>query len=215
MAPDYESLMLLQKIEVFEYALENTTGQDLYRVLWLKSVNSEHWLERRATYTRSLAVNSMVGHILGLGDRHPSNLMLERKTGKVVHIDFGDCFEIAMHRDKFPEKIPFRLTRMLTHAMEVSGIEGSFRHTCEITMHVLRDNKESLLAVLEAFVYDPLINWRLMPTEADKKVGGLCHLLSDIVTKLTLLRRERADSSSGAGPRHCLSTRTDAKAQGR
>lgn len=24
-----------------------------------------------------------------------------------------------MHRDKFPEKIPFRLTRMLTNAMEV------------------------------------------------------------------------------------------------
>ncbi|PCH36202.1 atypical/PIKK/FRAP protein kinase [Wolfiporia cocos MD-104 SS10] len=167
MAPDYENLILLQKIEVFEYALENTTGQDLYRVLWLKSANSEHWLERRATYTRSLAVNSMVGHILGLGDRHPSNLMLERSTGKMVHIDFGDCFEVAMHREKFPEKIPFRLTRMLTHAMEVSGIEGSFRNTCEISMRVLRDNKESLMAVLEAFVYDPLINWRLMQTDVD------------------------------------------------
>lgn len=31
----------------------------------------------------------------------------------------GDCFEVTMHRDKFPEKIPFRLTRMLTNAMEV------------------------------------------------------------------------------------------------
>ena len=124
MAPDYENLTLLQKIEVFEYALENTTGQDLYRVLWLKSTNSEHWLERRATYTRSLAVNSMVGHILGLGDRHPSNLLLDRSTGKVVHIDFGDCFEVAMHREKFPEKVPFRLTRMLTHAMEVSSESG-------------------------------------------------------------------------------------------
>ncbi|KZT10185.1 atypical/PIKK/FRAP protein kinase [Laetiporus sulphureus 93-53] len=169
MAPDYENLILLQKIEVFEYALENTTGQDLYRVLWLKSISSEHWLERRATYTRSLAVNSMVGHILGLGDRHPSNLMLKRNTGKVVHIDFGDCFEVAMHREKFPEKIPFRLTRMLTHAMEVSGIEGSFRNTCEISMRVLRDNKESLMAVLEAFVYDPLINWRLMQTDVDTR----------------------------------------------
>ncbi|KAF8448980.1 phosphatidylinositol 3-kinase [Boletus edulis BED1] len=169
MAPDYENLTLLQKVEVFEYALENTTGQDLYRVLWLKSVNSEHWLERRATYTRSLGVNSMVGHILGLGDRHPSNLLLERSTGKVVHIDFGDCFEVAMHREKFPEKIPFRLTRMLTHAMEISGIEGSFRHTCEITMSVLRANKESLMAVLEAFVYDPLINWRLMQADVDTR----------------------------------------------
>lgn len=67
-----------------------------------------------------------------------------------------------MHREKFPEKIPFRLTRMLVKAMEVSGIEGNFRTTCEHVMRVLRDNKESLMAVLEAFVYDPLINWRLL-----------------------------------------------------
>jgi FKBP12-rapamycin complex-associated protein len=170
MAPDYENLTLLQKVEVFEYALENTTGQDLYRVLWLKSLNSEHWLERRASYTRSLAVNSMVGHILGLGDRHPSNILLERSTGKVINCDFGDCFEVAMMREKFPETVPFRLTRMLTQAMEVSGIEGSFRNTCEITMKVLRDNKESLMAVLEAFVYDPLISWRLMQTDEGRRI---------------------------------------------
>jgi FKBP12-rapamycin complex-associated protein len=162
MAPDYDNLTLMQKVEVFQYALEQTTGHDLAKVLWLKSKNSETWLDRRTTYTRSLAVMSMVGYILGLGDRHPSNLMLERVTGKVIHIDFGDCFEVAMHRDKFPEKIPFRLTRMLVSAMEISGIEGSFRTTCEDVMRVLRENKESLMAVLEAFVHDPLINWRLL-----------------------------------------------------
>jgi len=31
-------------------------------------------------------------------------------------------------------------------------------------MTVLRNNKDSLMAVLEAFVYDPLLNWRLMET---------------------------------------------------
>lgn len=67
MAPDYDHMMLMQKIEVFEYALDNTTGQDLYRVLWLKSRNSEAWLDRRTQYTRTLATMSMVGHILGLG----------------------------------------------------------------------------------------------------------------------------------------------------
>ena len=94
-----------------------------------------------------------------------------------MHIDFGDCFEIAMRREKFPERIPFRLTRMLTKAMEVSGIEGNFRTTCENTMRVMRDNKESLLAIMEAFVYDPLISFRLlnpkmlqqMKEEDDKK----------------------------------------------
>lgn len=170
MAPDYDSLTLLQKVEVFKYVLDNTQGFDLYNILWLKSKSSETWLERRTTYTRSLAVMSMTGYILGLGDRHPSNLMLNRNTGKVVHIDFGDCFEAAILREKFPEKVPFRLTRMLIKAMEVSGVEGSFRITCENVMRVLRDNKDSLMAILEAFAFDPLIRWGFdLPTEQIKK----------------------------------------------
>ncbi|TID15752.1 hypothetical protein CANINC_004281 [Pichia inconspicua] len=159
MSPDYDNLTLLEKVEVFTFALDVTRGQDLYKVLWFKSKSSESWLDRRTQYTRSLAVMSMVGYILGLGDRHPSNLMMDRITGKVIHIDFGDCFESAIMRDKYPEKVPFRLTRMLSYAMEVSGIEGSFRITSENVMKVLRDSKDSLMAILEAFAYDPLINW--------------------------------------------------------
>ena len=166
MAPDYDNLTIMQKVEVFEYALDNTPGQDLYRVLWLKSRSSEAWLERRTAYMRSLATSSMAGYILGLGDRHPSNLLLDRKTGEVIHIDFGDCFEIACHRPKFPEKVPFRLTRMLIKAMEVGGVKGTFKVTAESTMRVLRDNRESVLALLEAFVHDPLISWRLV-TDVD------------------------------------------------
>ncbi|XP_056160920.1 serine/threonine-protein kinase TOR isoform X3 [Syzygium oleosum] len=162
-APDYDHLPLIAKVEVFEYALQNTEGNDLARVLWLKSRTSEVWLERRTNYTRSLAVMSMVGYLLGLGDRHPSNLMLHRYSGKILHIDFGDCFEASMHREKFPEKVPFRLTRMLVKAMEVSGIEGNFRSTCENVMQVLRTNRDSVMAMMEAFVHDPLINWRLFP----------------------------------------------------
>ncbi|PRT55035.1 Serine/threonine-protein kinase TOR2 [Wickerhamiella sorbophila] len=169
MAPDYENLTHLQKIEVFTYALDNTKGQDLYRILWLKSRSSEAWLDRRTNYTRSLAVMSMVGYILGLGDRHPLNLMLDRISGRIVHIDFGDCFEAAILREKFPEKVPFRLTRMLTFAMEVSGVEGSYRITCEHVMALLRDNSESLMAILEAFSNDPLINWGFdLPNKKDE-----------------------------------------------
>lgn len=168
MAPDFDHLMLMQKVEVFEHALEHTNGDDLARLLWLKSPSSEVWFDRRTNYTRSLAVMSIVGYILGLGDRHPSNLMLDRLSGKILHIDFGDCFEVAMTRDKFPERIPFRLTRMLINAMEVTGIEGTYRRTCESVMSVLRRNKDSLMAVLEAFVYDPLLNCRLMDHGAPK-----------------------------------------------
>ena len=109
-------------------------GNDLAKLLLLKSPSSEVWFDRRTNFTRSLAVMSMVGYILGLGDRHPSNLLLDRMSGKILHIDFGDCFEVAMTREKYPEKIPFRLTRMLINAMEVTGIEGTYRCTCESVM---------------------------------------------------------------------------------
>ncbi|KDN41769.1 putative TOR1-1-phosphatidylinositol 3-kinase [Tilletiaria anomala UBC 951] len=175
MAPDYDNLTLMQKVEVFEYALDNTPGQDLYRVLWLKSRSSEAWLERRTAYTRSLATSSVAGYILGLGDRHPSNLLLDRLTGEVIHIDFGDCFEVACHRPKFPEKVPFRLTRMLVNAMEVGGIKGTFKVTTENVMRVLRDNKESVLALLEAFVHDPLISWRLVTDDTTEQKAPDAH----------------------------------------
>ncbi|KAJ6237501.1 serine/threonine-protein kinase mtor [Anaeramoeba flamelloides] len=160
-APDYGKLQPLQKLDSFSHSLQKSEGQDLAQILWLKSQSSEMWLDRRNTYTKSLAVMSMVGYILGLGDRHPSNLMMNKFTGKIVHIDFGDCFEVAMQRQLFPEKIPFRLTRMLVNAMEISGTEGVFTFTCKNVMKVLRDNKESLMTILEAFVYDPLVDWKL------------------------------------------------------
>ena len=137
-APGYEKLTLQQKVDVFLQVREATTGQDLAKMLWLKSKTSDVWVERRSNYTKSLAVMSMVGYILGLGDRHPSNLMLDRVAGRIVHIDFGDCFEVAMHRSKFPETVPFRLTRMLVKAMEISGIEGSFRSTSEKVRDVVK-----------------------------------------------------------------------------
>ena len=41
MAPDYDHLTLMQKVEVFEHALEHTQGDDLAKILWYKSPNSE------------------------------------------------------------------------------------------------------------------------------------------------------------------------------
>lgn len=88
--------------------MDAPSGEDLREILWRTSGNSETWLERRSNFTSSLALMSMAGYVLGLGDRHPSNLMVMRSSGQVVHIDFGDCFEVAALRDRFPEKIPFR-----------------------------------------------------------------------------------------------------------
>ena len=51
------------------------------------------WFAMRLNYTRSVATTSIVGHILGLGDRHTSNILMDNATGEVVPIDLGIAFE--------------------------------------------------------------------------------------------------------------------------
>ena len=160
--PKYETANFMNKVEIFKDTIKESKAFEIKDMIWIKSKNCETWLIRRTNYSRSLAVMSMVGYILGLGDRHPSNLMMSRKTGKIIHIDFGDCFEVAMKRDKFPEKVPFRLTKMLVKALEATGVGGTFKIISEKVMELLRNNKDSLLAILGSFLYDPLISFKLM-----------------------------------------------------
>lgn len=63
--PMKNSLTTIQKLEIFEEILSETTGQDLASMLWLKSNTADIWVERRMNYTRSLAVMSIAGYILG------------------------------------------------------------------------------------------------------------------------------------------------------
>ena len=51
------------------------------------------WLESRMKYSRTLAVMSFVGYVLGLGDRHSENILLDATTGAIVHVDFNCLFE--------------------------------------------------------------------------------------------------------------------------
>ena len=160
--PKYESSKLLNKVEIFLEILKGTKGEELRKMIWIKSKSCESWFIRTTNYSRSLAVMSIIGYILGLGDRHLNNLLMSRKNGQIIHIDFGDCFEVAMKRDKYPEKVPFRLTRMLVKALGITEIEGIFRITCEKIMNLLRNNKDSLMAILSALIHNPLISFRLM-----------------------------------------------------
>ncbi|KAG5468443.1 hypothetical protein LSCM1_02423 [Leishmania martiniquensis] len=157
---EYHRLPKQQRKWLLNYAMENTPKNELRHIFWDHNDTCEQWLSYRQTYGQTLAAMSMVGYVLGLGDRHLNNLMLQG-NGTVVHIDFGDCFEVAMHRALYAEAVPFRLTRLLVCALGITGVDGAYRMTCELAMKNLHRHSENLLSILEAFIYDPLINWRL------------------------------------------------------
>ncbi|KAI2981957.1 hypothetical protein CBS147344_9095 [Aspergillus niger] len=112
------------------------------------------WFAARIRYTRSCAVMSMVGHVLGLGDRHGENILFEEGTGGVLHVDFNCLFDKGLTFD-IPELVPFRLTQNMVDAFGVYGYNGPFRKTCEISLGLLRHNEDALMTVLETFLHDP------------------------------------------------------------
>jgi len=128
------------------------------------------WFSSRLCYSRTTAVMSMVGYILGLGDRHGENILFDDTNGDCVHVDFNCLFEKGLTFDK-PEKVPFRLTHNMVDAFGVTKIEGVFRKCCEESLRVLRENRESLMSVLETFIHDPLCEWN--KKRASEKSGEI------------------------------------------
>uniref|UniRef100_A0AAY4APV8 Serine/threonine-protein kinase ATR n=1 Tax=Denticeps clupeoides TaxID=299321 RepID=A0AAY4APV8_9TELE len=116
------------------------------------------WYNSRSAFSRSTAVMSMVGYVLGLGDRHGENILVDSLTGECVHVDFNCLFNKGETFD-VPEVVPFRLTQNMVHAMGPMGTEGLFRRACEVTLRLMRDQREPLMSVLKTFLHDPLVEW--------------------------------------------------------
>ncbi|OLN81563.1 Serine/threonine-protein kinase tel1 [Colletotrichum chlorophyti] len=134
-------------------------------------VDPDEWFARRLAYTRTTAAISMLGHVLGLGDRHGHNILLDNKTGEVVHIDLGVAFEMGRVLP-VPELVPFRLTRDIVDGMGITGTEGVFRRCCEFTLHALREETYSIMTILDVLRYDPLYSWSISPVRLAKLQGG-------------------------------------------
>lgn len=134
-------------------------------------VTPDSWFESRHVYTRGIATTSMVGHILGLGDRHCNNILLDEFTGEPIHIDLGVAFDQGK-RLPIPETVPFRLTRDIVDGFGFAGVNGPFNKHSEHTLRVLRSNKEHILAILDALRWDPLYSWSISPIRKKKLQDG-------------------------------------------
>ncbi|XP_050301026.1 serine/threonine-protein kinase SMG1 [Anthonomus grandis grandis] len=144
--------------EVLTELMAETPSDLISKELWCKAVSPSSWWQVVKRYSYSVAVMSIIGYIIGLGDRHLDNVLIDLMTGDVVHIDYNVCFEKGKTL-RVPEKVPFRLTPNIRDALGVTGVEGIFRVACENVLKTMRKGRETLLTLLEAFVYDPLIDW--------------------------------------------------------
>ena len=130
------------------------------------------WYAAQTAYASSVAATSIVGFIVGLGDRHPNNILLDVTTGEVVHIDYGICFDAGRFL-KIPEIVPFRLTRDMVDGLGSLGTQGPFAKMCEDVLVSLKTNSALVTAVVEVFVVDPLFNWAVASLGSDNAQAAL------------------------------------------
>jgi ataxia telangiectasia mutated family protein len=138
----------------------------VFHYFFLESFPSAaEWFGARLAYTRSVAAASIVGNVVGLGDRHSQNILVNVATAELTHIDLGVAFEQGLTL-RVPEIVPFRLTREIVDGMGAIGVAGTFTRCCEATASVLKRNQTLILAVLEVLLHDPLYRWALSVDDA-------------------------------------------------
>ena len=137
--------------------------------LWFASrfKDTAKWFNAQSTYTRSTAVWSMVGYIVGLGDRHAENILFNKETGAAVHVDFCCMFDRAKSLD-VPECVPFRLTQNIVDGMGALGVDAAFTSSCCLVMSTLREKANKIVTMLQTFVQDPLLEWKKMSKDCEE-----------------------------------------------
>jgi phosphatidylinositol kinase/protein kinase (PI-3 family) len=164
----------------------------------------------RDSFVKTLASSNLFAYILGLGDRHLDNLLLDVTTGSIVQIDFGVCFGMGASVLPVPELIPFRLTPQLQHVLlpvngsamirhymikcmsklRAEALVGLQLHDSPISGHgggaalLCESSPSSVLTnALEVYVNDPVLDW----------IKGLSR------AQLRLARGDTATADSGGG----------------
>ena len=130
----------------------------------------EAYLMLKLGFSRSFAAVNICQYLLGIGDRHLSNSMIDVTTGEVVGIDFGHAFGSATELLPIPELMPFRLTPEIEAAMQPHSNSGLFRNCMGHVLRTMQDNQDTLIAMADVFINEPLLDWDLRATN-DIKSG--------------------------------------------
>ncbi|ODV84573.1 hypothetical protein CANARDRAFT_213456 [[Candida] arabinofermentans NRRL YB-2248] len=155
-----------ERIAVYKQITSKIKPQFM-RFFFNNFVSPDQWFESRLVYGRGVATTSIIGHILGLGDRHCNNILIDKSTGEPVHIDLGVSFDQSKALP-IPETVPFRLTRDIVDGLGITGVNGVFSKSCENVFRVLRMNTANICGILDVLKYDPLYSWSLSPIRKKK-----------------------------------------------
>ncbi|XP_033988441.1 DNA-dependent protein kinase catalytic subunit isoform X2 [Trematomus bernacchii] len=145
---------------------------DLLKRAFLKMCNSpEAFLSLRSHFISSHALLCVSHWILGIGDRHLSNFMINMETGGMIGIDFGHAFGSATQFLPVPELMPFRLTQQFVNLMQPLKESGLIQSIMVHSLRAYRAEPDLLLNTMDVFVKEPSLDWKNFELKQLKKGG--------------------------------------------
>ncbi|CAJ0578389.1 unnamed protein product, partial [Mesorhabditis spiculigera] len=121
--------------------------------------SAAEWLAQLDAYTTNLAQWCIVCYVVGLGDRHASNILFEEHSSRFVHIDLGMILEYSKRTLPVPEQVPFRLTRDLTDPLLPDGM-GRLLDRMTATLTALRSHHRTILGLASVFLRELMSNFK-------------------------------------------------------
>ena len=129
----------------------------LYKYYYEHFFDPNLWYKAKQRYIISTAIWSMVSFLIGLGDRHLGNIMLNINNGEVVHIDFGYVALKGLSLP-IPEIVDFRFTMNLRKNLGLSEEYGLFNYICVKTLKAFKEYYKALSSRIEYYQFDPLFD---------------------------------------------------------
>ena len=140
----YKTLATSKSDGFVEFVPNSTTIYDIIKTktmreyyLELSNHNDTVYNQKLENYINSCAGYCVVTYLLGIGDRHLQNLMID-KNGRLFHIDFG----YILGKDPKPLPPPIKLCKEMVELMGGKGSKGfnDFQQKCVNAYWVLREN---------------------------------------------------------------------------
>ena len=135
---------------------------DLLRNALVKmAASAEAHVALREAFGRSLSAASICQHVMGVGDRHLSNTLIDTVSGEFVGIDFGMAFSVGVLNLPVPEVVPegLRLSPQVVRAFHPYGTDGTIRRTMAAALGALQAHRDVVFGAMRIFVTEPLLDW--------------------------------------------------------
>ncbi|RLN87911.1 hypothetical protein BBJ28_00013134 [Nothophytophthora sp. Chile5] len=161
----------------------------------------------RDHFLKSLAVFSACSYILGIGDRHLDNFLLDHTNGRVIGIDFGVSFGAGASVLPVPELVPFRYTRQMDFVFQPYDGANLLAQDMQAVFEALRAKRQVIESVMDVFLHEPLMDWQQSTTIHQK---GL--IQESEGTEIPTLQDSDVEMKEEEEPRRTRVPRSDKKA---